>query len=488
MKKLIITSLLTLMFFACKKTDVHQKTTNSYLHMVLAHLRDSVSIKEFSSLDTTQPYLTKSSQSGYWSLRLPFAGKPIKEDFLLLRTDTIGHILSGRIVHLNNSSNPNPQSPAIPQDVSLSALSGKTILKSTITNGFIDALHPQEASGRQLKDVDSRTITVLPAPDADWLPEVVVVGYGGGAPPTPYISLDALLGGVGNGDLGVNAGGGQADPGTGSGGSGSGNGSSGTTAPPSDPAPAPYAPVDPTFPSLSHNLGGPTSQAYDLEPEYIFGLQVIDIRKYFNCFDQVPSAGATYSVQLCADLPINNNPNASMNFSGVNAGHTFLVVTKANSGVSITQAFGYYPQSKPSILNPFAPIPGVIKNNGTQEINGAISMSLTADQFNILKTNAITLSSKPYVLDASNCTDYALNVFNSVRATPIVLSPYIVNEPGIIMSGAPASNGFTVTVTNSPQQLFQKLTQMKANNAESSNIQLDLSHNFMSPASHGECN
>ena len=161
--------------------------------------------------------------------------------------------------------------------------------------------------------------------------------------------------------------------------------------------------------------------------------------------------GASFTVQLCVDVPINGNPAASSNVVGVSAGHSFLIVTKSGGGVSITQAFGYYPAKKLSVWDPFSALPSVIKNNGGQEINGMLTMSLSVEQFNNLRSAAINLSTKPYILDVSNCTDYALGVFNSVRTLPIELPPYIVQQPGVIVSGGQVSPGFTVTIQNSPQ-------------------------------------
>src|SRR5690349_7405303 len=34
----------------------------------------------------------------------------------------------------------------------------------------------------------------------------------------------------------------------------------------------------------------------------------LDLKKAFNCFNQVPSGGAKYSIKLCVDVPDNNKP------------------------------------------------------------------------------------------------------------------------------------------------------------------------------------
>ncbi|HEY4287984.1 MAG TPA: hypothetical protein VGN00_12855 [Puia sp.] len=484
MKKLVSATFLILLVYSCKKETGPKPETDIYLHSVLSHLRDSLSIETFSLLDTNKAYLTDPGKAKYYTLRLPFMGKPIAEDFMLLRSDGNGNILQGQIVHLETGG---VSEASFSGKIQLNSLSGQVLLMSTVSNGFIDALHPASRTGRQVKDIDSKTVTLLPAPDADWLPEVVVVGYGSSSPPTSYISLDGLLG---TSSAGILAGGGG--DGSGGGGAPSGGGGSGNANNSAENTPPIYSPVDPgTSPVIfSHGAGLGVTSGLELEKEYVNSIPTVDIRKFFNCFDLVPSAGASYTIQLCADVPSNNNPDVSMNFSGtVNAGHSFLVITKSGNGVTVTQSFGYYPQTAPSAWNPFSPIPSAIKDNKGQEINASITMSIGPDQFNAIRSTAINQSAQPYILDKSNCTDFALSVFNAGRSTPLTMDPYILRQAGIAVSNGITSPPITVTINNSPQKLYAKLATMKTNgNAEAGNIQLDLSHNLKAPISHGECN
>ncbi len=489
MKKLSSFFIVSLIFFSCRKEAVNMPNTASpYLRTVLSHLRDSLSSTDYLALNTNSTWLTNPGKSNNYLLRIGFKGKPISQDFLLVHTDAGGSIRVGAAVHLENTTP--AQSWQFSGSIRLRSLSGKDITQSQIVAGHILSLH----TGKRLTTTPAGTkeVDVLPAPDADWLPEVVVVGYSGGSA-TPYISLDALLPGVGNGNLGINSGGSSGSAGSGSSGSpggGPGNSSAPSATPPADPTPSPtYSPLDPT--RFSHpSFGTSVVDPIEAEPEYADDLPVINIQKYFNCFDLVPSAGATYSIKLCADLPINNNPGASMNFSGgVNAGHSFLVITKSSGSSTITQCFGFYPQERPSLLNPFSPITSVLKDNGNREINASITMVITSDQFNAVKVGAINLCNSSYSLDNSNCTDYALGVFNAARTNPLKIDPYIIREPGISSPTGISSPGFDVTINSSPQQLYSKLSAMKsASDPEASNIQVDLSHNYKSPASHGECN
>lgn len=486
MKKLIHVFIISIIFVSCRKDAANVVgTTSPYLSTVLSHLRDSLTSTDYLALDTNSTWLTNPGKTNKYLLRIGFKGKPITQDFLLVHTDPVGFIHIGATIHLENTTPAN--SYQFSGSISLRSLSGKDITQSQIVAGHILSLH----TGRRLTTTSSGTkeVDVLPAPDADWLPEVVVIGYPGGDAPTPYISLDALLPGVGNSDLGINSG--SSSDNSNSSGSGSGGNSAPTNTPPASPTPpTPYSPLNPrTFPSHT-SFGASMVEPIEVEAEYIEDLPVINIQKYFNCFDLVPSAGATYSIKLCVDLPINNNPAASMNFSGgVNAGHSFLVITKSSGSITVTQCFGFYPQERPSLLNPFSPIPSVLKDNSNREINASITMSINSDQFNALKTGAITLCNSSYSLDNWNCTDYALGVFNSARTTPLKIDQYIIRQPGISSPTGISSPGFNVTINSSPQQLYNKLSTMKlTSDPEASNIQVDLSHNYKSPASHGECN
>ncbi|WP_431209454.1 hypothetical protein ACQ86N_25185 [Puia sp. P3] len=227
-----------------------------------------------------------------------------------------------------------------------------------------------------------------------------------------------------------------------------------------------------------------------MEGEYIYNKPVVDVQKYFNCFDQIPSEGASYTIELCVDIPVNSSPDMSMNFSGgISSGHTFLVVTKSGNGMNVSQSFGYYPQTAPSAWDPFSPIPSAIRDNGNDEINASLIMTINNDQFNAVRSAAVNFSAKPYLLDKSNCTDYALSVFNVARTTPLTMDPYVLRQAGIVLTNGLSSEPITVTIANSPQKLYDKLANLKmSGGTEASNIQLDLSHNLNSPFSHGECN
>src|SRR5262245_2204631 len=45
-----------------------------------------------------------------------------------------------------------------------------------------------------------------------------------------------------------------------------------------------------------------------IEEELTITPPSLDLNKAFNCFNQMPSSGAKYSIKLCADVPNNTEP------------------------------------------------------------------------------------------------------------------------------------------------------------------------------------
>ncbi len=208
----------------------------------------------------------------------------------------------------------------------------------------------------------------------------------------------------------------------------------------------------------------------------------LDIKKALNCFNQVPSAGAKYTIKLCIDVPDNKHPLLLPPDSGSETGHTFVVMTKANDAKTITQVFGFYAYKHPGYLFPFRPLKSVIKNNQLREINASIEMSLSEAQFENLRKKALELAKLKYAALDYNCSNFGLDLFNSVRNQPITVDSYVVYINRVIDIDP-------MTIDKTPQMLFKKLKQMKdSNNAEAPHITIDQSTNTKAPLSHGECN
>ena len=461
MRRLTFITLTLLLIVSCKKEINSKNNFSGYIENVKTALKDSLSASDYATLDFSKPVLSKVDSVQLYLLRIPLKGKNIKNDFVLVKTNAGGKVERGKIIHLDGAE----KQGRVDGDITISSLNRSTQLNSTINNGYISALHPQ---------TNLRTSSLEPAySSATTLPEVIVYCYldsYGGLSFSDWYLLESFFYDYGGG--GSYEGSYSEDyygplDGSGGGGSLGGGGYSG------DGSTGGSILLDPVI---------------EIEEEYIYTLPGIDLNKIFKCFDGVPSAGAYYTIKLCSDIPSNNNPGGSANFSAASGGHTFLTITKTNGSSGVTQSFGFYPSSTPSAWDPFAPVTSEIKDNGLQEINAGIEMDITENQFNAIKQNAITWTSKNYQLADYNCSNYAIDIFNSVRTIPLIIPGYQIILPGSTNPWAPGSQ-VTVTIDKSPQMLFLKLQEMKnRNDPEAANIRIDLSHNYKAPVSKGECN
>jgi hypothetical protein len=467
MRHFILTTITLILIVSCKKEINNNKhDLPGYVENVKASLKDSLSVNDYASLDFSRTVLSKVDSVQLYLLRIPFKEKEIKNDFVIVKINYDGKVERGKIIHVEGADTAfgNIRIKSFYGSITISSLSGNIQIQSAINNGYILAFHPQ---------MNLRTTLAAPAypvyPGATVLPEVIVYSYintSSGISVSDWWLLQSLF-------YDYSFGGGTSGyysslDGT-SGGGGGGYGGSGDGA-------------------LDYGVPVGGDDMAEIEAEYIYNLPGVDLSKMFKCFDNVPSGGATYSIKLCSDIPSNSNPNASANFSAASGGHTFLIITKTNGGTSVTQSFGFYPSSQPSWIDPFAPVTSTVKDNGAQEINASLEMDLTESQFNTVKQNAISWSTRNYQLADYNCSNFAVDIFNSVRAIPLTIPGYQIVLPGNTNPWAP-SDPITITINKSPQMLFSKFQGMKNNNdPEASKIVIDQSHNYTAPISKGECN
>jgi hypothetical protein len=475
MRKLLLAAYL--LVGGCRKDmTVHSPAAPSTngLSSVVAMLRNGLSPSDFSQLDTSVVlYSRHPGGTAMW--RIAFKGLDITRDFVLVRIATAGSGTLGRIVHLENDDPGNPSS--FMGSIRVSTLHRETILTSSITGGFVTVLHPELMSKVTVFGINT-PFTLPESAGAQVLPEVVVVGYvtGSGSSTSDYIDYESLLDAAGGGYSSGGSGGGGA-AGGGGGGSSSGTGSS-----------APY--YDPVQPGAPQPPPGSIEQlvpatGVPLEPEYSDDITTVNLQSMFNCFNLVSSQGATYKIQICADVPINGQPTASVNSSAFSLGHSFIVMTKTNGAMSVSQSFGFYPGQTPSVFSPESAVPSATKDNGGQEINAGSSMAVTDAQFAYAQSVAIRQSGVAYRLTTYNCTDFALNVFNAARSTALTVPPYFVYIPNI---SSPAA-GTVIVINSSPQALFAVLDAKKqAGGADAQNIVIDQTHGTKSPPSRGTCN
>jgi hypothetical protein len=196
-------------------------------------------------------------------------------------------------------------------------------------------------------------------------------------------------------------------------------------------------PNEPSYPDISDN-----------EPK-------VSLQSLFNCFNQIPDAGATYSVKLCVDLPVNGIWNAPFNLTHKSPGHTFLTLTKANGSQSISQSVGFYPiGSGGTPWNPTAT--GGFKNNGlpNHEYNAAVNVTgINSAQFSMVINNLLSHENDTYDIFDNNCTTRSLEAFNLLLVPPITVdlfNVYIPHTPG-------APYPIDYSFRESPQKLYKAI-------------------------------
>jgi len=225
---------------------------------------------------------------------------------------------------------------------------------------------------------------------------------------------------------------------------------------------------------------GSSTNVYDPGENFEFTIvsdPAIDLAKYFKCFDNIPDAGATYTVKLCADLPSNNNPDNLINNS-LEPGHSFITMTKTNGNNSVTQSFGFYPVPK-YVSALMIPVSSKIVDNGSSgnehEYNASIeAKNISQQDFKSLQNIALSRANlMKYDLNDYNCTTYALDVFNFInQSNPVVV-------PDWLGSGGNTPGGFNYKKT--PNGLY------KALNAMTNNPNVSVGK-FQASTSHGPCN
>ena len=417
---------------------------DSVFPRVLSQLRDSLSPVTYRALDTSRYFITGLDSGRQLVIRIPFRGVALADSSVVARVDADGRLEDGRIVRLWGTRD--GRGWFHPGRMELRSLGGGLLLRSDVVNGHVVAFDP---GPRVTTDKAAPIVSPIASGGSGsdgTLPDFVFVGYLPSGDEGSYVDIGGLFY---SGD-------------------------------PLHSSTGIYMPVDPGG-SGAGMSGAQSAPAMQPELDYTDNLKVVNVKNVFNCFDLVPDAGATYSIKLCVDVPVNSHPEAMFTLSpNVSPGHTFLVMTKTNGNNSVTQAFGFYPGEAISALTPTGTVASAIKDNGGHEVNMSLSMNISATQFGTAKARAIADAGNGYSLTGYNCTSYGMDVFNSVRTSPIGCDPIMVMLPGVPDA--------TVAIQQSPQALFEVLNSMRLGNGpETGNIRMDLSGGTSAPGSHGEC-
>ena len=453
MKRIYTLIIFSAILFSCKK-EISQIRSDHFLQNVKASLKDSLLSDDYIRLDFSKTTLNRVDSAGLYFLRIPFTGKSLATDFVLVKTSWEGIIEKGKIVHLEGKETEYGEGKVKRRKfdgaVSIHSLNRKFVLNSSIDNGYITAFHPP---------MNSRDQTAAEY-GTDVLPEVVVVAYVHTIEPISFSTWYLLNSFLSNGDGGGGMTSGYYGSAEGGGGSSyydGGGGGSGT-----------YGGV--TGDSYS---GVSTDPIMLVDVDTYIDHPAIDVNQFLKCFDNIPDDGATCSIEILTDIPVDSDPSKLFNWNTQSPGHTFLQLKKSNGTQFVQQSMGFYPQTNWKNILTADPVESKMVDDGDHEFNASLKMNVTPFNFRSAIGKIKELSTMKYDMDEFNCTDFALEVFNYVR-TPLEIPQYVI--PG------------GTVATNTPQGLYFKLNEMKTTgDPEAKNITAGIIKAYVGGSS-GPCN
>ena len=432
MKPLACIIISLFVFVSCKK-EVTPFGSDPFLSKAKAFLQDSMLPADYSELDFSKALINKVDSLRLYFIRVPFKGNSVSNDFVIVRISGNEKQLSGKIISLKGAvvevGGSRVKRREWEGNVSMSSLNRRIIIRSAVHHGYIDALHVH---------TNLRQQTLEPVYPDNTLPEVVVVAYVNNIPDfsfSTWFLLSSFFYSVetGSGSSGAEGYYGSMD----GGGYGYGGGGGGYYGDP--------------------GTGVVVDQTILIDADTYADNESIDIEQYLKCFDAIPDAGAQCEIGIYADIPVDSDPNKLFDFNTGSPGHTFIGIKKTNGAQTTLQYIGFYPKNgwKTAITN--APMDGKFVNNGGHEYNASYTKTLTTEEFKSTLTEIRYLKNVQYDIDNFNCTDWALNIFNK--------QGYGLQIPLYDVPGSVPSVG-----TSTPQGVYNKLMEMKTNNAEHSNF------------------
>jgi hypothetical protein len=152
----------------------------------------------------------------------------------------------------------------------------------------------------------------------------------------------------------------------------------------------------------------------------------MDIARWLDCFQTISDFGASCSIELFTDLPVDAKPEIFFNWDNQSPGHTFIQLKKSNLGRSMVLNVGLYPNQAWKTIYNTGSIAGKFINDSQHEFNASFKMVLTPEQFSkVISKMRLESKLNKYDIDDYNCTDFAVSIFNSVRSVdPIIIPKY----------------------------------------------------------------
>ena len=432
MNKIVCILVVSILFFACKKSELANPESQNLSHVLLL-LNDSLSIQDYKRVDFSSLQQTKLKDH---NKLFRFNLKPVDSvyEFIVLRVDAIGKITSSKILKIKGALDTSKGKATYNGDVLIQNLHRQDIMNSRIINGYIQAYHTINTN---INLAGSNSLGVNSDCSDCTLPEVIVsASYNSsGISWITWMNLMALFDTSNSNQYML------IDYGGGGGGGGGGNASVGNV--------------------------------ITIDTETPENKTTIDPKKYIDCFSSISDIGASYVITIATDIPVDGDPSKLFNWSDNTPGHCYIELYKAgSSGGIISQNIGFYPNTSWKAVGG-GNITAKIVDDAGHEYNARYSISVSASQFQAALAAAQNYSNNDYNIATFNCTDYALGVFNAAGGN--------LNVPKYQIPGY--SN--KTTGSNTPQGLYNAISNMGA--AGRKNIQTN-SNKAYGGASHGPCN
>ena len=428
MKHLITTASLILLLFSCKKENslpIDSVADNNVLFFqkVKSQLKDSLSSNDYTNMDTSRMYKSKDAQSKGCFVRIGLLNRDMATDFILLKTDTLGTIRQGKIVHVDKEMLKGDNKRFGGRFAIASLNRSNTRLKAIVSGKFKSI-----GSGTDLMEAEQ------PAGEQT-LPDCVITCYStGGDFEGDWYCYEGFYDDFGGGDGGAYT----------YGYSGDGDGSSAT--------------------SNEDNTMVVEVESND-DP-------AIKVEDYIQCFSSVPDEGATYQVTIFSDIPVNNNPGKMFEWATGSPGHSFIQLTKSSDNFSIQQSFGFYPQISWQILTSH-PCASKIVDNGGHRFDASLTQTISSSQFEAVISKLELLENTDYSLSDWNCTDFAMSIYNAASYNPLTIPQYSTEGDGTLM--------------NTPQGLYKEITMLQASGNTAHGIPSVPKNEQEAGNSHGSC-
>lgn len=432
----ILTIAMLMFFFSCKKELLNNVANNlnsdeNFVTTIQQILKDSLSSTDYNSIDFGKLFKSRILKSDFFYVRIGIKNESIATDFLLLKSDSLGTINSGKIIHLDRDQTFLQKDATFKGQFTISTLNrqNRKILNTT--------------TGKQ--KVPSNTNSLLVEAEApagtQYLPEVVV---------TTHTSKDDngvdwyWYDGLYDSDAGAGGGVGYTY--------GSASGSSG---------------------------GGGSSYHGTVDEDDIIVVEVessdnepIKAEEYIKCFSTISDIKATYQISILSDVPVDSDPSIIFNPNTGSPGHSFLQLTKTSGTQSVTQNIGFYPAVGWKSVTGYS-VDGKLVDNAYHEYNAELTMSVDASKFQAALNKMTSLSGSDYNIETFNCTDFALGVFNSATSVPLIIPQVFI----------PGSTGYSAT----PQGLYSAIKSLSDSHNTSHGTTSVPASSAAAGDSHGSC-